>query len=274
MIGVRVNKRITGSTVSDNDHSRVITLVQEGSLKEALSVLEQLFKNAELAVAPTHSNIFMTTFQLQQLAEHYEPARVFLKNTRDTQAERLLAGNIHFGLDSDPVVDEYRRIRRFSLIVEINHILEDHASTCEVFSQLDSGHAELARRYAWAALPALVAEGHFELADRYRDDPLKFLDVVNETALALPLHPPPRQAPRLAAELSNLVRDVRIGMAVLRGTGHSDKADLLGAALVAGLDSDALKALARRELDAPGTIRDELLDRQMAQEAADAQAPD
>ena len=259
--------------MSDIDHSRVIKLMQEGASQEALSVLEQLLKNAEGAVAPTQPDIFMTMFQLQLLAEQYEPARVFLRNTRDTQAERLLAGDIHFGLDGDPAVKEYRRIRRFSLIVEINQILKDDASTCEVFLQLDSGHTELARQYAWAALPALVAEGHFELADRYRDDSLKLLDVVNDTALALPLYPPPRQAPRLAAELSNLVRDVRIGMAVLRGTGDNGKADVLGAALVAGLDSDELKVLAQRELDAPGTITRELGDRQVAQEAADAQPP-
>lgn len=259
--------------MSDIDHSRVIKLMQEGASQEALSVLEQLLENAEGAVAPTQPDIFMTMFQLQLLAEQYEPARVFLRNIRDAQAERLLAGDIHFGLDGDPAVKEYRRVRRFSLIVDINHILKDDASTCEVFAQLDSGHAELARRYAWTALPALVAEGYFELADRYRDDPLKLLDVVNDIALALPLYPPPRQAPRLAAELSNLVRDVRIGMAVLRGTGHKGKADVLGAALVAGLDSDELKALAQRELDAPGTITRELGDRQVAEEAADAQPP-
>ena len=255
------------------DHSRVVKLMQEGASHEALSVLERLFRAAELAVAPTTSDIFMTMFQLQLLAEQYEPARVFLRSIRATQAERLLAGDIHFGLDGEPAVEEYRRIRRFSLIVEINDILEDHVSTCEVFSQLDSGHRELARQYAWAALPALVAEGHFELADRYRDDPLKLLDVVNETALALPLYPPLRQAPRLAAELSSLVRDVRIGMAVLRGMGDNGKADVLGEALVAGLDSDELKALAQRELDAPGTVMREVGDRQMAQEAAGAQPP-
>ena len=257
--------------MSDIDQSRVVELRQEGASQEALSVLEQLFKNAELAVAPTQPDIFMTMFQLQLLAEQYEPARVFLRNTRDTQAERLLAGDIHFGLDGDPAVKEYRRIRRFSLIVEINHILEDDASTCEVFSQLDSGHTELARQYAWAALPALVAQGHFELADRYRDDPLKLLEAVNKNALALPLYPPPQGAPRLAAELSSLVHDVHIGMAVLRGMGNSDQADALRAALVAGLDSDELKALAQRELDAPGTIIRELSDRQMAQQAANAQ---
>ena len=84
------------------DHSRVVKLMQEGALDEALSVLEQLFKNAELAVAPTPSDIFMTMFQLQLLAEQYEPARVFLRNMRDNQAERLLAGDIYVGLDSEP----------------------------------------------------------------------------------------------------------------------------------------------------------------------------
>ena len=259
--------------MSDVDQSRVVKLMQEGALQEALSVLEQLFKNAELVVAPARPYIFMTMFQLQQLAEQYEPARVFLRNTRDTQAERLLAGDLHFGPDGEPAIDDYRRIRRFSLIVEINEMLEDYASTCEVFLQLDSGHPALARRYAWAALPALVTEGHFALADRYRHDPLELLEVVNEAALALPLYPQPRGAPRLASELTNLVRDVRIGMAVLRGMRDNDKADAVRDALLSGLQSDELKALAQRELEAPGTIMRELVERQMAQEARDAKPP-
>ena len=84
--------------MSDIDQSRVVKLSQEGASREALSVLEQLFKNAELAVAPTPPDIFKTMFQLQLLAERYEPARVFLRNIRDAQAERLLAGDIHFGV--------------------------------------------------------------------------------------------------------------------------------------------------------------------------------
>jgi len=252
--------------VSDIDHRRVAKLTEEGVWPEALSMLEQSFKNAELAVAPTQSDIFMTMFQLQQLAEQYEPARDFLRSIRHTQTERLLAGDIYFGFDSEPAVEEFCRIRRFSLIVRINEMLEDHASTCEVFSKLDSDQPELARRNAWTALPALVAEGHFELADRYRGDPLKSLEGVNNVALALPLYPHPRGAPRLAAELSNLVRDVRIGMAVLRGLGNDEQADALHEALATGLDSDELRALAQREIAVPGTIISELADHRIALE--------
>lgn len=252
--------------MSDVDHRLIAQLMQEGAPHEALSLLEQSFKTAELAVAPTRSDIFMTMFQLQLLAEQHEPARIFLRNVRDTQVERLLAGDIYFGLDIDPPAEEFSRIRRFSLIVDINDTLGDQLSTCEVFSKLDLHRPELARRNAWSALPALVAEGRFALADRYREDPLKSLAMVNEIARALPLYPPLNAAPRLAAELTNLARDVRIGMAVLRGLGAEHQADTLREALAAGLDSDELKELAQRELDAPGTITRVISDHRMALE--------
>jgi hypothetical protein len=69
-----------------------------------------------------------------------------------------------------------------------------------------------------------------------------------------PLVPPPGQAPRLAAELSLLVGDVRIAQAVLRARGQADEAAQLGARLLDGLASEPLRALARRELDEEGTI--------------------
>lgn len=150
--------------------------------------------------------------------------------------------------------------------MDINDKPEEQLSTCEVFSKLDRDRPELARRNAWSALPALVAEGRFALADRYRDDPLKSLAMVNENARALPLHPPLNAAPRLAADLTNLARDVRIGMAVLRGLGNDDEADALRDALAAGLDSSELRELAQREIEAPGTITRAITDHRMALE--------
>ena len=252
--------------MSDAAQSLVVKLVQEGALGEALSMLEQLFVKAELATSPTRTDVFMTMFQLSLLKDKHAPARAALRNIRDTQAARLLARDIHVGLDSDPPVEEFRRIRRFSLIAEINEMLDDHVSTCEVFARLDSDRPELARRYAWTALPALVADGRFALADRYRDDPLKSLEMVNQAAPTLPLYPGPGEAPRLAADLTNLVRDVRIGMAVLRGLGHDERAGALHEALLAGLASDELRDWARREIDAPGAITRGLVERQMERE--------
>lgn len=70
--------------------------------------------------------------------------------------------------------------------------------------------------------------------------------------------------------MTNLVRAVRIGMVVLR---DNDQDDGLREALVDGLDSGELKALAKRELDAPGTITREIVDHQMALEARVANLP-
>ena len=258
--------------MSDVDHRRVAILTQEGAHAEALALLEQAFRQIELIVASEQTQIFMTMFQWKLLAEVYAPARAALRDLRDQQVLRLLSGDIYVGLRGDQNVEEFPLTRRFSLIVEMNETLLDNASTCDVFSTLDRDQPALAQRYAWAALPALVKVGKFQLADKYSRDPLQQLEVVNEAALTLPLHPPSRQAPRLASELTNLVRDVYIGMAVFRGLGNNDKADALQEAMLAGLHSDDLKALAQRELAEPGTITRELVQYQMAQEARDATA--
>lgn len=64
----------------------------------------------------------------------------------------------------------------------------------------------------------------------------------------------------------NLVKDVRIAAAVLRGREQATEADALYAALLAGLADDAMRALALRELDAPGSITADIVKRQMEQE--------
>jgi hypothetical protein len=253
--------------MSNVDQRRVAILTQEGAHDEALSLLEQAFRQIELTDAAEQTEIFMTMFQWRLLADDYAPARAALRNLRDTQVERLLGGDIYVGLASQHDVEEFRLRRRFSLIVEMNETLRDHQSTCDVFATLDRDHPALARRYARTALPALVEVGNFQLADQYGRDPLQHLSAVNEAALTLTLHPSTRQAPRLAADLTNLVQDVRIGMAVFRGLGHDDQADVLREALLSGLHSDDLRTVAQRELAEPGTITRELVAHQMAQEA-------
>jgi hypothetical protein len=66
--------------------------------------------------------------------------------------------------------------------------------------------------------------------------------------------PPPGAAPRVAAELSSLVSRVRHGLTILRNTGRAHQADALRQALLGSLASNALRAAAERELDAPGAI--------------------
>jgi hypothetical protein len=154
---------------------------------------------------------------------------------------------------------------RFALIAEINRILGDARSTYEVFVRLDAMRPDLARRHAFLALPAVVAACDFALADRYQGEPLARLAALNATAATFPLFPPPEQAPRLAAELTLLVNDVRIASAVLRGRGRANDALALRARLLAGLPSGPVRALAQRELDEEGTIMREIVAHQMAQ---------
>lgn len=155
----------------------------------------------------------------------------------------------------------------------MNEKLADARATHALFVELEARQPELAQRYAWQALPAIVESGDFALADRYRGGPLALLDQVNVHALTMPLIPPPGKAPRLSADLSNLVKDARLGAAVLHGLGREAEAIALRKALLAGLTSDALRVMAQRELDDPGTIIRELVACQMAQEDAAAGQP-
>lgn len=252
------------------DQSHMAKLMQEGASEAALALLEEALRSEEFTVAPERPDIFMTMFLWTHLAGQYPPARVALQELRDKQAERLLAGDVYFGPDGSGAAEQFGFISRFSLIVDINEKLGELLSTCELFLKLHSDHPALARRYARSALPALVDAGQFAMADQYRDDPLRRLEAVNEVALTFALHPQPFEAPRLAAELTNLVSDVRIGAAVLRGLGRANEADALLETLLSGLSSNVLKTAARRELGAPGTIMREFVDHQMLLEARDA----
>ncbi len=240
-------------------------LREAGRYEEALSLLGQLFDEADSEPAPTRNSYFMTMLEWQFLLELYPAAEAPLRARRDVQVERLLAGARYFG--STPGEDgDFRRAPRFFLIAEMNEVLGDERSTYETFRQLDATDPEQARRYAHVALDATVAMRDFALVQRHCRNPLESLDAVNVNARDLPLFPPSRQPPRLSAELSGLVRDVRIGMAILRGRGEDAEADKLRETMLTGLESAELRDLARRELDAPGTIVRVVVEHQMAEE--------
>jgi hypothetical protein len=243
-------------------------MYEAGQYAEALSLLQQLFAEAELAFEPTSSSYFMTVFQWRLLTERYPPASAALEVVRNDQVQRLLTGDLFFGRGESHgrEAEMFRRVLRISLIIEMNDVLADPRSTYELFVQLDANQPELAREYAWRALPAVVEVGDYMLADRYRDDPLRFLGNVNEAARTLPLFPKAGMAPRLAAELTNFVRDVRISVLTLRGLGRDAESIALRHALLVGLESDAMRTLAQRELDEPGALHREVVDRQMAEE--------
>ncbi|MEG2031526.1 MAG: hypothetical protein RR376_12860 [Janthinobacterium sp.] len=254
----------------DSRLTRMTALRREGRHAEALPLLLQLFADAGRVVNPARSSYFIPMLEWKFLAEAYAPAYTALQLERDAQIRLLLSGERDFGRhDSSvpPASNASGRVSRFSLIVEMNETLGDVHSTADLFARLDASAPELARRYAWQALPAVVETGNFALAERYRcRAPLAELETVNALAASQPLLPAPGTAPRLAAELTNLVKEVWIAAAVLRGQEQAAEADALCAALLAGLANDAMRALARRELDAPGSITAVIVKRQMEQE--------
>jgi hypothetical protein len=239
-------------------------LRQAGRHADALALLREQFAGAARAGAPAPPGLFLVMLEWAFLAAEYAPARTALEHARDEQIGRLLAGDTAVGPEGDRH-PAFLHGSRFALVAEMNRVLGDARSTYDVFVRLDAMRPDLARRHAFLALPSVVAAGDFALADRYRGDPLAHLAAVNETAAAFPLFPPPDQAPRLAAELTLVVNDVRIAGAVLRGRGRTTDALALRAHLLAGLPSGAVRMLAQRELDEEGTIMRAIVAHQAAQ---------
>lgn len=260
-----------GQMIGFDERVRQLGRLREaGRHGEALALLQQLFFQAARLDVPARRSLFMVMLEWQFLIEVFAPARAALAEARDAQVAQLLDGDLYFDRGGAPgeEIPEYQRLARYTLVVEINEILKDASATRDLFVRLEAVQPGLARRRAWRALPAIVEMGDFALADRYRGEPLVMLAPVNDSAAHLPLLPPGRKAPRLAGELVNLTRDVRIAVAVLRGLGRSGEADALRESLLAGLASAELREVAGRELDAPGTIKRMIVDHQMALEGS------
>jgi hypothetical protein len=136
------------------------------------------------------------------MLKEYPPARVAMRRVRGEQAARLLAGEIVFG-----AAEERWPRSRFQVIAGMDGKLGDSRATYELFLQLRAAWPQAAQRDAFLALEAIVEAGDYALAETYLGDPLAGLDQLNECALTHVLIPPSRQAPRLAAELSNFARD-------------------------------------------------------------------
>ena len=121
----------------------------------------------------------------------------------------------------------------------------------------------------WFALAAILEAGDYAMAERYLPDPLHQLDKLNALARQMPLLAPAGSAPRLGAELSNFMKDVRMRDTLLRGLGRDSEADALQQGALSGIDADAMRALAQQEMAAPGTILQKLI---AAQELAGSPA--
>lgn len=240
--------------MSDIDFVREVEALREaGRLDELLRLLEQRYEATERMPAPERGNYFFTLFEWKMLIEDHAPARSALVRARDEQARRLLAGEYHVG-DAAYEESQYQRADRLGLVVEMNRTLGDPGATREVFLQLEARDPVLAQRDAYRVLEAIVEAGDFALAERYRRDPLDLLRNVNFSAATMPLFPPGREAPRLAADLMSLTGQVLIAIAVLRGLDREVEALAVRTALLDGLATEELRRVAERELDAPGTI--------------------
>lgn len=237
-----------------------------GRYDEAAQGLLALTDGSDEGIASSRALRFIAMVEWRLLLDADPSAGAVLALARDRQVARVLAGEPNDGAPDDKAFGQ--RFSRFGLVIDMNELLDDPRSTHAVFVQLLDAQPDLAARHAWRALPAIVAMGDFALGDRYRCDPLAHLERVNEQAQTQPLFPPPGQAPRVAAELTNLMRDARLAGAILRGLGRSAEADALAAAVLDGLAPEEVRALARRELLEPGTITGEIVARQMAHDAA------
>jgi hypothetical protein len=240
-----------------------VTARQEGRNDVALRLLVGLFDQVGNGAPRSSGHHFITMFEWSQLAEKYYPAYEALVSARDEQVRRLLDGDEIFGARGDA-----RPHSRFQVIVNMNETLKDSRATYELFVQMVSFLPTLARREAFMALPAIVEAGDFSLAERYLADPLERLEELNRLARDLPLFPPLGAAPRLAAELSNFMKDVVLRAAVLRGLGRETEAESLRNVALAGIASDDMRALGNREIAVPGTIIREITSYRMSLDAA------
>lgn len=227
---------------------QIISATEDGRHPEALALLTALYAEVCEARADEDGRHFITMFMWDQLAEDYPPALEALARARDEQVKLLLAGNNVFS-----VRQGWPR-SRFLEIVRMNDSLRDAASTYQVFIQLKAALPDIAEREHYMALPAMVAMGDFALAAQYMPDPLGNLARLNADAAVLPLFPSRPAAPRMAAELSNFMKDVRLRAAILIGLGRKTEANAMQAAALAGIASDDMRAFAEREIAVPGTI--------------------
>jgi RimJ/RimL family protein N-acetyltransferase len=238
---------------------------EEGRNEDALRHVLAAFARVLSSDRDRHISDFLPMLEWRFLAEEYAPARAALLEARDVQVHRLLAGELTYGLPRSGL--PWPR-SRFSLIADMNETLRDPHSTAAVFARLVALAPEQARREDFVALPALVEAGDFALAERYMPDPLGDLPRLHELAQQWPLFPPGRSAPRLAGELSNFARALRLRVAILRGLQRGLEADALLDTALSGLPNDELRDWVRRDLRYPGIIHRAHGDHRMEQDLA------
>jgi RimJ/RimL family protein N-acetyltransferase len=238
---------------------------EEGRYEDALRHVLAAFARVLSNDSDRHISDFLPMLEWRFLAEEYAPAREALREARDVQVHRLLAGELSYGL---PRSEWLGPRSRFSLVADMNETLRDPHSTAAAFARLEALAPEQARRDAFVALSAVVEAGDFALAERYLPDPLGELPRLTELAQRETLFPPARSAPQLASELSNFARALRLRAAILCGLQRGLEADALLDSALAGLPNDELRDWVRRDLRYPGIIHRAHGDHRMEQDAA------
>ncbi|UTY59923.1 hypothetical protein [Massilia sp. erpn] len=201
-------------------------------------------------------------FEWGQLAADDAAARVAMISERDEQVRRVLEGDAIF------CADGFMPISRFHVIVDMNEFLQDSRSTYRLVTQLLADKPALVRHELHSALPAILEVGDYALAIQYIKNPLDRLADLNRQARELPVYPLPGKAPRLAAELSGFMGNVILLSKALKGLEKNTEAEQLRTAALNGIQSPELRALARRELEEPGSINRTLAEYQTRQRMA------
>ncbi|SDG50431.1 MULTISPECIES: hypothetical protein [unclassified Duganella] len=225
----------------------------EGRYDEALRLILEAFELAASGEGEPELDFIVTYKWHLMLNDGYVPAREAMIRVRDAQRARLLTGELTFGAS-----DQVWPRSRFQVVLNMNQKLNDSRSSYDTFKQLLDIAPDVARRSAFSVVPAMVEVGDYTLAESYLGDPLADLGRLNDLAREFPLYPPRGQAPRLWAELFNFVRSVTLLMAVRRSRGREPEALALHTAALAGLESEALRTLAQREMAEPGLMNREI----------------
>lgn len=230
------------------DFTQASTALDEGRYDEALVIVLSSFERIDRGEG-VRPRLFFTMFLWTVLVERHPPAREAMVHARDVQLQRVLTGD-----DQLAPADERPAQSRADLVIDMNQTLGDLRSSYAMFIALREHQSALARRIASLAMPAILDAGDFVLAEQLAPDPMRQLAAINMNAEHLPLLPPGRQAPRLAAELWTFAQQTRERAQALRGLGRVTEADALRQAALQGLANDEMREMAKAELDEAGAI--------------------
>lgn len=232
-----------------------------GRYEEALQSLLQLTALLDDQQTDTNRLIFFTMLEWQLLTEVYAPAKQALCEVRNRHKQKLIEGDNSVG-----TTGARSHLTRFSLIADMNRLLNEPDSTYRLYMQLRQLQPAIASQETTLALPTIVAAQNFELAEQHLPELKYSLTDINQLSRKLALLPPHGTAPRLAAELMVLAGNLKLHIDVLNGLGRQDEAQTIRTQTLQAIDSEALRSLAEQEIRVPGSILEMLTEYEMQHE--------